>query len=190
MTFIEVVVTISIMTVVTAALLGIIQSFYRDNDYLIEETAALASARNGIDGTVSTLREATFGDDGSYPIAAAGTSTLTVYADADKDAGVEKLQYTLANGTLYEYLTNATGSPPTYTGSQSTSTIATNVRNTDANPLFTYYDSAGNQLSTTSTNIAAISSIRVDLEVDLNPARAPNLFTLSEMATLRNLEQH
>lgn len=189
MTLIELLVTISIITVVTGALMGIIQSFYKDNDYLIEETASLANARSGIDKTVYNIRQATYGDDGSYPITAAGTSTLTIYADADHGSDVEKLQYSLVNGTLYQYMTYATGSPPTYTGRQSITTIATYVQNA-ADPIFTYYDNAGNQLSSTSTNIASISSIRVNLEIDLNPNRAPNLFTLSETATLRNLQQH
>lgn len=185
MTLIELIVTISIMTVVTAAVMGIIQSFYKDNDYLIAETAALASARSGVDKTVYDLRQATYGDDGSYPIAAAGTSTLTVYANADHGSDVEKLQYTLLNNTLYTQMTYATGSPPTYTGKQSTTTIATYVQNT-ADPVFTYFDSSGNQLSSSSTNLAAIASIRVKVEINLNPNRGPNTFTLSETATLRN----
>lgn len=191
MTLIEVLVSISIITVVTLAITSLIQSFYKNNDYLIEETSALASARSGINKTVSALREATYGDDGSYPITTAGTSTLTIYSDVDTDIGVEKLQYKLVNGTLYEYIANATGSPPTYPlSSQSTTTIATNVRNTDATPIFTYYDSTGTQLSTTSPNIASITSVKVQVMVDLNPARAPNVFTLSEEATLRNLQAH
>lgn len=189
MTLIEVLVSISIITVVTLAITSLIQSFYKDNDYLIEETSALASARRGIDNAVSAIREATYGDDGSYPISMAGTSTLTIYSDVDTDTGVEKLQYALTNGTLYEYVTNATGSPPTYpSSSRATTTIATNVRNTDATPLFTYYDSSGNQLSTTSPAIASITSVKVEVMVDLNPNRAPNVFTLSEEATLRNLQ--
>lgn len=191
MTLIEVLVTIAISTVVMLSLTTLIQSFYKDNSFLIEETAALANARSGVDGTISSIREATYGDDGSYPIATAGTSTLTIYSNADQDASIEKLQYTLVNGTLYEYVTNATGSPPVYpSNAQSTTTIATNVRNTSANPIFTYYDSSGNQLSSTSTNIASISSVQVQVQIDLDPERAPDLFTLSEMATLRNLEQH
>ena len=191
MTLIEVLVTISIVSVVALALTQLIQSFYKDNSYLIEETAALASSRHGVDGTVSALREATYGDDGSYPLSAAGTSTLTIYSDIDSDSGVEKVQYALVGTTLYEYVTNSTGSPPTYpAGAESKTTIATNVRNTSSTPIFTYYDSAGNQLSTTSPTITAISSIKVQVLVDLNPDRAPNVFTLSETGTLRNLAEH
>lgn len=190
-TLIEVLVTVSIVSVVTLALTSIIQSFYKNNNFLIEETAALSSSRRGVDNAISALREATYGDDGSYPIGTAGTSTLTLYSDIDQDTGVERLQYKLIGTTLYEYITNATGTPPTYAANpQSTTTIATNVRNTSATPLFTYYDDAGVQLSTTSPNIASISSVKVQILVDLNPNRAPNVFTLSETATLRNLEQH
>lgn len=191
MTLIEVLVSISIISVVSLALTSLIQSFYKNNSYLIEETSALASARRGVDNAISSLREATYGDDGSYPISVAGTSTLTIYSDTDQDIGVEKLRYTLVNGTLYEYLTNATGSPLTYPSiPSSTTTIATDVRNTASSPLFTYFDSDGNQLSSTSPDIASISSVKIELLIDLNPNRAPNVFTLSEIATLRNLQQH
>lgn len=191
MTLIEVLVTISIITAVGLAITGLIQSFYKDNEYLIESTSALASSRRGLDQTISALREATYGDDGSYPIASAGTSTLTLYSDIDQDTGVERLQYSLVNGTLYEYITNASGSPPTYPAqSQSTTTLATNVRNSSTTPVFTYYDNDGNQLATSSPNLAAVSSVKVQVLVDLNPNRAPNVFTLSETATLRNLEVH
>jgi type II secretory pathway pseudopilin PulG len=191
MTVIELLVTIAVMSVVALALTSLIQSFYKDNDFLIEETAALASSRHGVDSTISALREATYGDDGSYPIIVAGTSTMTLYSDIDQDSGVEKIQFKLIGTTLYEYITNSTGSPPSYSlNPQSTSTIATNVRNTSATPIFSYYDDSGVQLSTTSPAIASISSVRVQVLVDLNPNRAPNVFTLSETATLRNLIDH
>lgn len=191
MTLIEVLVTVSIVSVVTLALTTIIQSFYKNNNYLIEETAALSSSRHGVDNAISALREATYGDDGSYPISTAGTSTLTIYSDVDQDTGVERLQFKLVGTTLYEYITNATGTPPAYAvNPQSTTTIATNIRNTSSTPIFTYYDTSGVQLSTTSPNIASISSVKVQIMVDLNPDRAPNVFTLSETATLRNIEVH
>lgn len=190
MTFIELIVTLAIVTVVTTALTGLIQAFYKDNNYLLEETSALASARRGVNNAIVALREASYGDDGSYPIANAGTSTVTVYANVDVDGSVEKIKYVLINTTLYMITTNSSGTPPTYsTTNQATTTIATSVRNTATTPLFTYYDDSGNQLSTTSTPIASISSVQVKALIDLNPNRAPNVFTLSQTATLRNLQK-
>jgi len=190
MTLIELLVTIAILTVVSIALMSLIQSFYKDNSYLIEETAALASTRSGVNDAITSMREATYGDDGSYPIASAATSTVTVYADVDDDDAVERVTYRLVDGVLYRVVTNAVGYPPAYSHvSDATSTIATNVRNTGATPLFTYYDDAGTELSSTSTPSADISSVQVQLLVDLNPNRAPNVFTLIEKATLRNLQK-
>ena len=187
-TFIELLVVIAMVGVVSTALSGLIQSFYKDNAYLLEETEATDNARRGMDDTISEIREATYGDDGSYPIASAATSSMTIYADTDGDASVEKVTYSLKGTTFYRTITNSSGNPPTYTASgAATSTIATNVRNTGATPIFTYYDDSGAQLSSTSTDPSKISSVKVTLLVDLNPDRAPNVFTFSETATVRNL---
>lgn len=188
MTLPELLVTISILSVVSVALMSLIQTFYKDNNYLIEQTAALSSARRGVSEAVLAMRESSYGDDGSYPIAVAATSTLTIYSDADQDNSVERIKLVLTNGILYKVVTNASGTPLGYTvATPATTTIATDVRNTNSTPLFTYYNDAGTQLSTTSTNIASISSIQIQLMVDLNPARAPNVFTLTQSATLRNV---
>jgi type II secretory pathway pseudopilin PulG len=191
MTLVELMVTIAVMTVVVTATMGLIQSFYKDNAFLVEQTAALASARKGVNQAITDIREASYGDDGSYLISSAGTSTLTLYSDIDNDTYVERVKYDLIDGTLYRTTAQAAGSPPSYAGAAvSTTTVATDVRNTDATPLFTYYDASGTQLSTTSPNIASISSIRIGLLVDLNPTRAPNVFTLSEAATMRNISKN
>ena len=187
MTLIEVLVVVAIMGTAGLALSSAIQYFYRSNAFLLEQTAALDNARRGVREAVVAIREASYGDDGSYPIEAAATSSLTFYSDFDKDNSVEKERYTLINGTLYRVVTNSGGSPPGYAGQPvSTSTIAAYVSNGTV-PIFTYFDSSGTQLSATSTDESAIASVTITLMVDLNPARAPNIFTLSEMATLRNL---
>lgn len=188
MTFIELIVVIAIVGLVSTALGGLLQSFYRDNSYLLEETQALNSARNGVDDAITELREASYGDDGSYPIASAATSSITMYADIDNDLAVEKLNYFVVGTTFYRTVTNSSGTPPTYPSApQSTTTIATSVRNSSATPLFTYYDNTGAQLPSTSTDVSKIASVKVQLLVDLNPNRAPNVFTISETATVRNL---
>lgn len=189
MTLPELLVTIAILSVVSIALMSMIQSFYRQNSFLIEQTSALASARRGINDTMKVIREASAGDDGSYAIASAATSSLTVYADIDQDAFVERVTYSLVNGVLYRGLANATGTPPVYPSLSATTTLATDVRNSSSTPLFTYYDTTGTQLATTSPTISAISSIKVQLLVDLNPNRLPNVFTLTQSATMRNVNK-
>lgn len=187
MTLIEMLVVIAIVSSAGIALSGAIQYFYKSNAYLLEQTTALDNARRGVREAVSAIRESSYGDDGSYPIETAATSSLTFYSDYDKDASVEKEKYVLQGSVLYRVVTNAGGWPPTYAGQPlSTTTIATYVTN-GTTPLFTYFDVNGTQLTGTNIDESAIASVTINLMVDLNPSRAPNVFTLTEAATLRNL---
>jgi prepilin-type N-terminal cleavage/methylation domain-containing protein len=188
-TLIEMLVVIAVTSVVGVAISGAIQSFYQKNAFLLEQTSALDSARGGIVDAVRTLRQASYGDDGSYPISTAGTSTVTFYSDVDNDKAVEKVRYYLVNTTLYRGVTKSSGFPPTYTGQpEAITTVSAYVRNPVTVPIFTYLDANGTQLPTVGTNIAAISAIGITLYTDLNPNRAPNVFELTETATLRNLQ--
>ena len=186
-TLIETLVVVALVAIVGVALQYAIQYFYRANAYVLQGTAAVNSARNGVTTLSSNLREATYGDDGAYPIAAAATSSVTFYADVDRDGGVERVRTYLIDRTLYRVVTNAAGNPPTYGGQASaTTTIATYVANGTSTPLFRYFDSTGTELSGT-PNIAEIASITTTLMVDINPLRAPDIYTLSQTAMLRNL---
>ncbi len=186
-TLIETMVVVSVVLVAGVALMTSIQYFYRSNAYILEQTSALESARRGHAFTLQNLREASYGDDGAYLVSAAGTSTITFHADIDKDGGIERIRAYLTNGTLYRAITNSSGNPAVYTGQPETiETISVSIRNATSTPIFTYYDAEGVALIYP-IDIAEIVSVGVRLDVDLNPLRAPNVFTLSGTATLRNL---
>jgi len=186
-TLIETIVVVAILAVVGVGLLTMIAYFYRSNAYVLEQTSALDSAHRGINESFSSLREASYGEDGSYPIASAATSSVTFYSDIDSDAPVEKVRLYLSNGTFYQGVTDAAGSPPSYSGQpEKTYTIATWIRNPGTVPIFRYYNAAGTEL-TGSVSLADVASVRMHLDVDLNPLRAPNILTLEQSATLRNL---
>lgn len=187
MTLVETLVAVSIIVAVGIVLSYTIQFFYRSNAYLLESTASLDSARRGIRDSILNIREASYGDDGAFPIATAATSTITFYANVDSDSPVERIRYYLSGTTLYRGVTNSAGNPPSYTGQPETiTTIATYVRNASTTPLFSYYDSTGAVLPTP-VDTSQIASVAITAQIDLNPTRAPSIFTLSETATLRNL---
>lgn len=188
-TLMEMIVVIAVLGVVSGALLSTIRDFYRQNAYVFEAATAVDSARRGIATALHNLREASYADDGNYPIAAAATSSVTFYSDVDADGGIERVRIYVIGETLYRTVTNAAGNPPTYTGqTPATTTIATYVRNGSSTPVFKYYDSEGLQLATTTPDISEIASVATTLMVDLNPNRAPNVLTLTGSATLRNLK--
>ena len=181
-------VVIAMTASIGIAVTGTIQYFYQKNAFLLEQTASLDNARRAILDAVRTLREASYGDDGSYPIAAAATSTVTFFGDLDNDGSVERIRYYLSNGVLYRGVKNSAGTPPVYTGqAEATTTVAMYVRNSTSTPIFTYYDDSGAALPAIGTNVSDIAAVQVSIWIDLNPTRAPNTFNLAETATLRNL---
>jgi type II secretory pathway pseudopilin PulG len=186
-TLIETIIVVGILAVVGTTLSGIIQYFYRTNDYVLQESAAVASARQGLTAAMENLREASYADDGSYPIGMAATSSVTFYADVYGTGDVEKVRYYLLNGTLYRGVTTATGSPASYVGqTQSTTTIATYIVNATSSPVFQYYDNTGALLSSP-IDIGSVASILTTIQVDVDIHRTPATYTLLGSATLRNL---
>jgi len=181
-------VVIAITAMVGMVLTWTIQFFYKSNAFLLEQTVATENARKGITDAIKVIREMSYGDDGSYPLASIGTATITFFADLDNDLVVERVKYVLLEEVLYRETTNSAGYPPSYVGQpQSTTTIATYVKNTELNHLFSYYNTEGTLLPAIPASIASVSSVRVTFLVDINPLRAPNIFTLTQTATLRNL---
>lgn len=185
-TLAETLVVTAILGTVALALTSMIWFFYRSNAYLLEQTSAVDSANRGLNIAYKDIREASYGEDGSFPIASAATSTMTFYSDVDKDGPVEKVRLYTSNGTFYRGVTNASGSPPAYGGQETVTTIATWVKNATSTPIIRYYDAAGGELTGTIA-ISSVRSVRIRLDVDLNPQRAPNVLTLERTATLRNL---
>lgn len=188
MSLVETIVVIAITALVSGALMSAIRYFYVNNAYVFEATNSVDSARRGLGTALADLREASYGDDGTYPISSAATSSITFYSDIDADGGVERVKIWRTGTTLFKVVTNAAGNPPSYTGQTSaTSTIATFLRNGTSTPIFTFYDANGTQLATSSTPISSISTVTTTMQIDLNPNRAPQIFTLTGSATLRNL---
>jgi len=183
----EVLVVISILSTVGLALSYSIVSTYRGNAYVFEAASSVDNARRGLTVTLQNLREASYGETGAYPVASAGTSTITFYADVDQDGPVERVRVYLTNQVLYRGVTNATGNPPTYTGQPETvQTVVAYVRNSTSTPLLYYYNAAG-ALLTAPIDVSEIAFVTMDIRVDLNPTRAPNVYALTGSATLRNV---
>lgn len=187
-TLVEMIVVIFITGIVGIAINSMVANFYKTNAYLLEETKAIDSAHRGLSTSFIDLREASYGDDGSYPIKSVSTSSITFFSDVDNDGVVEKIRLYLSNGSFYRGVTESTSTPPTYVGQpESTTTIANYVRNSSSTPIFKFYDVNGTLISSSTVPIAAIASISTSLMVDLNPLRAPDILILQETATLRNI---
>lgn len=186
-TLIETVVTVGIFSVIMVTLVNSVLTFYRANATAIEQSYQIESARRGIELLVRDLRESAYGDNGAFPLAAIASMSITFYSDTDRDQVTEQMRYALSGTTLTRSVVNPSGNPAEYTGVPETSQISTYVRNEEeATPIFRYYNALGNEISDYN-DIADVVSITVSLVVNIRPVSAPEEFTLTSSATLRNL---
>lgn len=187
LTLIETLVTVGIFSVIMVTLVNSVLTFYRANATAIEQSYQIESARRGIELLVRDLRESAYGDNGAFPLAAIAATSITFYSDTDRDAVTEQMRYELSGTTLTRSVVNPSGNPAEYTEAPETSQISTYVRNgEEATPIFRYYNALGNEISDYN-DIADVVSITVSLVVNIRPIRAPEEFTLTSSATLRNL---
>ena len=189
LTYVEMLVVVMIFSMVMITIVNSVLYFYRTNKSSIEQAYQIESARKGIELLVRDIREATYSDVGAYPLVAMASSSLSFYSDTDRDNSIELIHYELQGKKLLRSVTNATGTPATYTGTTATTTVSSNVRNFSDNiSVFQFFNASGTQ-ATTSAGLASVLTVSVSLVVDITPQHAPGEFTLRSSATMRNLRK-
>lgn len=186
---VETLVVIGISSFIMLTLARGIVFFYDTNEYAVQQSAAVRSASAGVESLVRDIREASFAENGAFPVESFGTSSLTIYADVNENDKVEQVRYQLKGSNLERIITASTGTPPAYTGNVSSTTVSDNVRNTNQNKsLFTFYDVDGDQMSLADDrqNIAFIS---IELVVNVDPNEQPDNTTIKSSAALRNINK-
>jgi hypothetical protein len=192
MTLVELIVIISIYTILMLAITGSINNLYQLNSYTIAQTGEIDNARRGITQWNRDVKEMTIGEDGNYPVAVIEGHRFGYYSDTDQDTSVEYVEYILASTTLTKFTYDPSGSPATYDLStpDSTTILSLFVQNINQGiPTFEYYDNASNQLASTSP-IIDVRYIKAQLIVNIDPIRSPGEFMLRSSLAPRNLKDN
>ncbi len=189
-TLTEAVMTVAIFTLVLFAVFQSIITFYRYNAYSMAQSYQVNQARRGIDLLVRDVREMTFADDGTFPLARMEEHLIGFYSDIDRDDSVEYVEYELSTTTLEKRIYGATGTPPVYSATpEETHIISEFVQNIpQSTSTFFYYDTSGN-LATATTTVTDIVYVAVQIIVNIDPVRDPGEFMLKSSAALRNLRE-
>jgi hypothetical protein len=189
MTLLEGMVWIGVFLAVMLAITTSILYFYRTSDYALNQASATISAERGIEAIIRTIRYATYAGNGAYPIVSIGLHDVSLYADIDGDAGIEKVRYYVSGSSLMRGIVEPSGDPIVYTGTETSSVVSDNVRNLDASvgtTTFLYYDENGGEI-TDYANIGGVRFVTAVVLVDVDPRRSPTPLSLRSSSALRNL---
>lgn len=191
---IETIVLIFVFAIVMAALSVFIVRNYQLYSYNLQQVTAINEARRGIEIMVKEIREARYGEDGSYPILEAGDFNFVFYSDIDRDSAVERNRYFLDGANLKKGVVEPSGDPPQYILSgETTAIISAYARNGTTTPIFKYYngdwpgDTINNPLPTL-TRLTDTKLMHVYLKINVDPKRPPDDFILESDTQIRNLK--
>jgi prepilin-type N-terminal cleavage/methylation domain-containing protein len=166
-TFIEVIVSVGIFTVIMLAMSALFLSLYRQQGSDIGMIQRIQSANAALDKMSKELREANRGENGNFTISNATNTSLTFYSDVDGDNLTEKITYAL-QGTNLQRTVVEPGAGSAYPGAGATATVCSGIKAGSAT-IFTYYDDtytgSGNPLSAP----VSVTSVKVvGISLDLN----------------------
>lgn len=197
MTIIEMMVAVAIFSLGMAAVSMLFTKVWQGNSYTLEMGQSTMAVSQGTNKMMDYIRRASQGDDGSYPIISADDNDLVLYSDFDKDGVVERLHFYKNDQFILMGTTNPTATmPKNYPiGDQEIITIANHIVNDSNTPLFYYYDHnySGGTGQTPLTTPAIVSDVRlmkIFLQININPNRAPDNIQMQSFVELRNLNEY
>lgn len=192
-TLVETIVVISIYTIMTLVIYTSILNLYRSNSYTIEQSYEVDHARRGLQTWLTDVREMTYADDGTFPVAVMEAHRLGFYSDVDKDSTVEYVEYQLSTTTLFKRTFEPTGYPPVYNLTTPTKVeiLSEYVQNLiQATSTFRYFNNTGSQLAAPSSLLTDVRYLEAQAIVNIDPLRSPGEFLLRSGVTPRNLKDN
>jgi prepilin-type N-terminal cleavage/methylation domain-containing protein len=192
MTLVEMLVVISIYTILMLVITLTISNLYKFNSYSISQAGEIDNARRGMTQWNRDVKEMTVADNGNYPIAIIDEHRFGYYSDTDLDDSVEYVEYILASTTLTKYTYDPSGTPAVYNLAtpDTTTILSLFVQNINQGvPTFEYYDNAGTRLASTSP-IINVRFITAQIIVNIDPIRSPGEFMLKSSLAPRNLKDN
>lgn len=190
---IETVVTIAVFAALSLGVTLLVRDVFLHSR---QQTLALGNvdqARTVASRFANEIRNAAYGNDGSYPLNQAGNQEIIFYTTYPGDGSiVYRVRYFLSNGSLFKGVTTPTGSPLAYNlANESVSEVQKDMQN-NTDPVFYYYDEdyngTGNPLSQP-VNVNDPTYTQIHLSVlKQDDHGADTTFTVTVGALMRNLK--
>lgn len=193
-TLVETLVAISIIILINGILSVFIVRSFDVNRYTIEQGLNTAIVQNTLYTLSRYIREARQSDEGGYLIKSANEFEITFFSNVDTDADIERVHVYLEGTDLKVGLSETSGFPPEYPGSdEEIKTMASNIANTASEPIFAYYnkdypsDVVNNPLEIPPSP-SDISLIRINIYANIDPEHVPNRTQIETFVRPRNID--
>ncbi len=193
-TLIDVVISVAIFTMIISGIIALTSSILVDSSRQAMTLSNSDQSRKLSFQIMQELRNANYGNDGSYPIAGADDQQLIFFSNIDSDVQVERIRYYLSNGKLYRGVVEPTGTPPTYNTANEVSRVVQNDVANGSVPIFYYYPDTytgtGSALSQP-VNYTKVKLITLNLRVYTKVAKsASDYFTIQASTAIRSLKSN
>ncbi len=192
MSLLEVSVVIGITLIILMGAGTFIALSFKDQKILDDQLYGQREARRIVTEITNVVRTAESSSVGSYPIATATTSTLTVYANIDEDSLRERVRYWIQGSELRRGILKPSGNPLAYTGTEQVTVLVHNVENAvkgiDTFQYFTEsYTGTGSPMVSPIT-IPNIRMVKVMVQIEKDQSKSPVPIRVESITQIRNLK--
>ena len=160
------------------------------NSFIGGELDSVNIARTALKTMTREMRTASSGSNGAYALSLASSTSITFYSDIYDNGLKEKVRYFLNGTILQKGVLVPTGSPLAYTGSETITTLASNVTNSS---IFSYFDKNYDGTTaalTTPVDVSNVRLVKITITTDSDPNRPPSPITSSTQISLRNIKDN
>jgi len=187
-TIIETSVYLAVFLMISMAISAMLLRLYRGISFANSYVGATHDMRKILEMSVNNIREASFADNGAYPVESMLPNEFIFYSDIDNDKKIERVRLFAEGGVFKRAVIKSSGMPPEYKQSDEVvEPIAWTLKNTQRGiPLFKYLDASATQINDLS-KVLDLRSVKIRVIVDADENRAPGYYDFSSSASLRNI---
>lgn len=194
-TLIETIVTVVIFGVVLIGTARLLIVIFTNSTTDPNALNAVDQAQSTASNFVNQLRDAAYGNDGSYPITEASTTEIIFFSPYGSTGSttVDRIRYYIASSTLYQGITAPSGSPASYNpANEKVTTVVNHVAGVGTSTIFFYYSGSYAGTSTALSQPVNVNKVTfVGLMMSVLVQEIHNATTTSVISTgaaIRNLK--
>ncbi|MCX6752925.1 MAG: prepilin-type N-terminal cleavage/methylation domain-containing protein [Candidatus Nomurabacteria bacterium] len=190
-TLIEMAVSTAIFVIILIALTLLARNIWTYNSTISKGFTNVAAGKKAIKMMEAEIRTASAANNGSYAVNQASATSFTFFSDINGDGLKERIRYFMNGSSLQKGTLIPTGSPLGYTGTETVTTLLTNVTNTAT--IFNYYDTNYDGTTAALTiplDVSVVRLVKITLTLDDNPNLPPAPITFTTQISLRNVKDN